>query len=953
MQPAPIPDNEPSRIAELEKYQILDTPLDRAFDDITLLAAQICGTPIALITLIDTHRQWFKAKVGIERAETPRDIAFCAHAILQREIFEVRDALHDPRFADNPLVIENPFIRFYAGMPLVTHDGHALGTLCVIDRISRELTAEQRQALGALGRQVMSLLELRRRQVQLEEAVAAAEQARLLQTNLNFAIDHGIDGMALLNRAGYYTYMNPAHAEMYGYEPAELIGQPWTVLYTTEWKDRITTSCFPILLEQGHWRGEVVGKKKSGESFFVEIALALLPSQDAQGDWLLCTCRDITERKAIESKLAQAHEKSLSATNAKSEFLAFMSHEIRTPMNSMIAMADLLKSTPLSVEQQEYVGRFGHAAISLLDLLNDILDLSKIESGHFELEAIPFDLHDLIEKTAELMAVRAHAKQLELLVFVHPEIPTFVTGDPTRLRQVFVNLIGNAIKFTERGQVIVRLLPDVTHQSRIHCSVSDTGIGIPEDKQHMIFDSFTQANSSTTRQYGGTGLGLSISKRIVELMGGRIHIESQLGAGTTFSFAVPLPETLSPSTVSPPPLLDLGGRHVLVVDDLAINRLVLREYLSPLGARVIEANSGIAALTALEHAEREGQTIDLALVDFQMPGMNGLELGQAIRTHARYSKLPLVMLVSDLLGESSQQAAALGIASYAYKPINRKQLLKSVAFALGLTLAMPVTANHGQSLETPGHLRPLHILLVEDLQENREVINLYLRATPYRIEMAENGQVALEKFQAGTYDLVFMDMQMPVLDGIQATAAIRHWEQEQRRQPTPIVALTANAFKDEADTSLAAGCTAHLTKPVKKQVLLDAIHLYAGTVEQAVTYPAAPTVVGNRASTDETSDGENSIVSIDSDLKPLMPLFLAGRKKDIVDIREALARHDFHTIGRIAHGMKGAGSLYGFKRVATLASSIGEAAKAGSATSIETDLALLATYLDYVQLVFA
>ena len=306
MQRAPLPDDEMSRLAELQRYAILDTESEQTFDDLTTLAAQICGTPLAVISLIDSERQWFKAKVGIDASETSRDIAFCAHTILQRDLFEVADTLQDPRFVDNPLVTKNPFIRFYAGIPLITSGRYALGTLCVIDRVPRQLSPDQQKALMALARQATSLLELRLHQIQLEKTTIAAEQSRLTQTKLSFAMDHSIDGMALLDREGRYTYMNQAHAELYGYEPTDLLGQPWTILYSSEWQNRITTSYFPMLLKQGHWRGEVIGRKQSGESFAVEVSLALLPSQDTQGDWLLCTCHDMTAHKLASRRSEQA-----------------------------------------------------------------------------------------------------------------------------------------------------------------------------------------------------------------------------------------------------------------------------------------------------------------------------------------------------------------------------------------------------------------------------------------------------------------------------------------------------------------------------------------------------------------------------------------------------------------------------------------------------------------------
>ena len=303
MERAPIPENEAARLAELEQYNILDTGAEEAFDGLTRLAAQICDTPIALVSLIDAHRQWFKAKVGIDAPETPRDIAFCAHAIHQSDILIVSDTMHDPRFADNPLVTMDPNIRFYAGMPLITPTGHAMGTLCVIDRMPKQLTSDQMTALRILGQQVVSQLELRRRTIALEQAVARQQKIERSKAGLLRAIDHGLEGVAILNKDGCYTYMNPAHAEVYGYTVEELIQQSWQTLYAPEWADKINRFYFPILLVQGHWHGEVMGRTKSGREISVEISLALLQDQSDPAQWSICTCRDVSARVATESLL--------------------------------------------------------------------------------------------------------------------------------------------------------------------------------------------------------------------------------------------------------------------------------------------------------------------------------------------------------------------------------------------------------------------------------------------------------------------------------------------------------------------------------------------------------------------------------------------------------------------------------------------------------------------------
>lgn len=1507
MQVAPLSDDERSRLEELQQYDVLDTPPEADFDNLTKLASQICGTPIALVSLVDPHRQWFKAKVGIDAPETPREIAFCAHAILSTEPLIVPDTAHDTRFADNPLVTADPHIRFYAGMPLTTPTGHAMGTLCVIDRVPRQLTSEQTETLRMLGRQVVQLLELRRRQKDLELALVKQKENEQANKDIIRAIEWGLEGVAFLDKDGCFTYMNPAHAAIYGYQPDELIGRSWKTLYEPESIARIEQEYFPILLETGHWAGLLQGHTRSGTTIHVEVSLVLAEQTQDPARWLMCTCRevthrvmaqqaieakqknmavaqsiakigswewnietgaeiwsdeqfrifgyqphaitptidtfrdalhpddrarvlkavgdtldlgypyevicrivrpsgetryilcrgamtrdsmarptlmmgtvqdvteqramesilndslqrlnlatmaggigvwdydipenrlvwdqrmydlygytvenfpgtheawtsrlhsedrphvealfqstikthdrfdtefrlilpdqrirhikaaaeilkdeqghatrmiginyditerkeaertlfdlhsfqkailsnaphaiiattatgiiqhfnpaaekllgypaeemigkltpavfhcseevaarakifrtelgielepgfevfvakarlnlpnqhewiyvrkdraripvllsvtairdytgtitgflgmatdisvqkkaersklaveaalrekeelthamidnvldysilrldpegriaswnqgsqrlkgyaadeiigrhfscfyteedqaigkptmmlrratahhhtedegwrvrkdgsrfwanvvitalfdqdgtlkgftkvlrdlterhevklkreeqearlqaivdqavdgiitiddrgtigsfnraaermfgysatevigqnvhvlmpepyksehdgylanyqrtgqakiigvgrevlgrrkdgstfpldlavsetrlgdrrfytglirDITERKATEERLAEtarelesrnrelaaAHQAALAATRAKSEFLATMSHEIRTPMNAIIGMAELLEETPLTPDQANYVGRFSRAATSLLELINTILDLSKIEAGHMVLESITFDLHHLVDTVSDLMTGKALSKGLELLALVHPDLPRGVVGDPTRLRQVLTNLVGNAVKFTESGHVMIKIEPATGQPScqALRFSVSDTGIGIPQDKLQSIFNAFTQVDSTTTRKYGGTGLGLSISQQLVNMMGGQLHVDSTVGAGTTFSFVIEMPEAPFWEADRHPQYLDLHGRRILVVDDNETNRMIVREHLSRAGVELIEAVSGPEALRILDDTARRNDSFDLAIVDYHMPDMDGLALSETLRARPQWATLPIIMHVSDLNWNDAQRAKSLEIANCLYKPLNRQRLMESLAVVLDLLEppeGIPASADPSD-MSTPSAYR---ILLAEDLEDNREVVKLFLKDTPYQLEMAENGAAALERFKGGTYDLVLMDMQMPVMDGLDATAAIRHWEREQLRKPTPIIALTANAFTEEANHSLAAGCTAHMTKPIKRQTLLAIIAQCAGKAQ--------------------------------------------------------------------------------------------------------------------------
>ena len=820
--------------------------------------------------------------------------------------------------------------------------------------------------------------ELSRARARLEDRVIES-RAELQRTEQKYRkiFENAVMGIFQISPDGRFRSANPALAKIFGYDSPEALVANDAAANRRLYADPDTRALFEQLMaERGHVSDFQSEIRRGNEVRWVSENARAVKDDFGRLLYYEGTVEDITERKQAETEVRRARESAEAAraaaeearkaaeaaSTAKGDFLATMSHEIRTPLNGVIGMADLLAHTPMSAQQARYVKIIQTSSDGLLAIINQILDFSKIEAGKLELAERDFDLPLAVEEVVVILAQKAAVKGLELACQIDPSVPARVHGDDDRLRQVLMNIVNNAIKFTSRGEVIVRVTradgPEAEgagDSARLRFAVTDTGHGIPPERMDRLFKSFSQVDSSVTREYGGTGLGLAISRQLVELMGGRIGVESTPGKGSTFWFTVSLkPQQAATAREKAP--FHLAGRRVLIVDDSHMQCQVLQEQMRTWGIQASSASSGATALEMLNNASGTGRPFELALVDLNMPGMGGLEVARVVRASATLREMPLI-LMSGI--EAAAVAEESGLGQFMTKPIRQSTLLDSIMKALMRSKPAPA-AGPAQPPAAPAPraraAKPLRILLAEDMEVNQLVVTETLTREGYACDIVGNGREAVAAASSREYDVILMDCQMPEMSGFEATAAIRRIERSGpgRARRAKIIALTANAVKGDRDRCLEAGMDDYLTKPLNAAKLIRCLDACA---ETTAAHPAAGAQPAAAAPAGDTSvDHADLLARCDGDtamMGRLIQMFDRKSRQTWDDLLKSYRSGDAPATARLAHALKGTASNLSAVKVAGLAARIEELGRAADLEAAEAVIRDLGVELEACRSVLA